>query len=561
MTTDISLEKTLPCNLEAERVTLGAILMDERALASLNGHLSADDFYLESHRRIFGKMRALAAASTPIDSVTLKNELQRSDELEAAGGVVYLEGLTTGVPRVVNVEHYAKIVKENATLRRLIQVSNETMARSYEAEEPAAEILTSAQNAIRVITDRNGDPRLPRNAPEFTQEAEDRYKLTLPDVGIVIEVDRLRREHHELMGELCVRCSLPGARTYDGTLSTGNFNLSSTRARTERARLLADQSKAPDLDWPTYLEEFCQRVLAAERIGQPAVDLRDLARPEPDDAITIEGLILPRRHPAFIFGDGGAAKSYTGLYLAGRMVEKGLAVALFDWELAGEDHRDRLERLFGKAMPRIVYARCEKPLVYEADRLRRIVREKEIAYAVFDSVAFACDGPPEAAEVAGAYFRAVRQIGAGSLHIAHVSKADGADQKPFGSVFWSNGARSTWYVKLADQSPDGRTLSVGFFNRKANLGRLHPPAGFKIAFTSDRTYFSKSDPADSPDLAIKMTIRERMIHLLRDGALPLERVAEETDTKLETIRRTANRYKTIFTVIEGGKVGLLQRVS
>lgn len=397
-----------------------------------------------------------------------------------------------------------------------------------------------------------------QNESPFTQESDDRYKLRIRDAGIVIEVDRLRRDSHELVGELCVKCSLPGARTYDGALSIADFNLSSARARLERARLLAGRANAEGLDWVGYLEELCQRVLAAERKGQPAVDLRDLERPNPDDALRVDGLSLPRRHPTIIFGDGGAAKSYTALYLAGCLAGQGLAVALFDWELAGEDHRDRLERLFGLAMPRISYARCERPLVYEADRLRRIVRDGGIGYAVFDSIAFACDGPPEAAEVAGRYFRAVRQIGTGSLHIAHITKGEGGDQKPFGSVFWSNSARSTWYAKLADESPDGTTLQLGLFNRKSNLGQLHQPTGFLIKFTPDRTYFTKSDPADTPDLAEKMTIRQRMMHLLRRGALPIEVVADELEAKPDTVRRTACRHKNTFTVLQGGKVALLQ---
>ncbi len=242
--------------------------------------------------------------------------------------------------------------------------------------------------------------------------------------------------------------------------------------------------------------------------------------------ISVEGLSLLRRHPAIMFGDGGAAKSYAGLS-GWTLTEQGLNVALFDWELAGEDHRDRRERLFGKAMPKICYARCERPLVYEADRLRRIVRDEKVDYAIFDSIAFACDGPPESAEIAGKYFRAVRQIGVGSLHIAHITKSDGGEDKPFGSVFWHNGARSTWFAKLVDSSPDGQTLSLGLFNKKSNLGRLHKPAGFKITFTEDRTYFAKADPADTPDLAEHMTVRERMKYLLRNGALPVAEVAEE----------------------------------
>jgi replicative DNA helicase len=154
MPSDISLEKTLPCNLEAERSILGAILLDDKAIHTVLETLQKDDFYLESHRRIFDKMFGLTADGTAIDLVTLKNELQRTEDLESAGGAAYLASLTDGMPRAVNVEHYAQIVKEKATLRRLIQVSNETMARSYQGEEQAEEILSDLEKAIFEVASR-----------------------------------------------------------------------------------------------------------------------------------------------------------------------------------------------------------------------------------------------------------------------------------------------------------------------------------------------------------------------------------------------------------------------
>ena len=148
MPADISLEKTLPSNLEAERSVLGAILLDDKALFTVIEKLRKEDFYLESHRRIFDKMYALAASARPVDLITLKNELQRSDELESAGGPAYLASLTDGLPRAVNIEHYAQIVKEKATLRRLIQISNEIMTRSYQSEESSEEILEDVEKAV-----------------------------------------------------------------------------------------------------------------------------------------------------------------------------------------------------------------------------------------------------------------------------------------------------------------------------------------------------------------------------------------------------------------------------
>ena len=145
---DVSLEKTLPSNLEAERSILGAILLDDRAVFTVFGSLKSQDFYLDSHRKVFEKMLHLMNNSRPIDLVTLKEELQRSNELESVGGAAYLASLTDGLPRALNIEYYAQIVKEKSTLRRLIQISSETMARSYQDEEPTEEILQHVEQAI-----------------------------------------------------------------------------------------------------------------------------------------------------------------------------------------------------------------------------------------------------------------------------------------------------------------------------------------------------------------------------------------------------------------------------
>jgi len=177
----------------------------------------------------------------------------------------------------------------------------------------------------------------------------DCYRFSMPGLDLTFEVDRLRRDRQDLLGELTVRCGLPGAKTINGCLSTGDFNFSSVRARQERAKFLAQRAGTNGkVDWLGLLEDFCQRVFEAERTGDPFVRLRDLPRPERgDDIIIHHGLTFPRRHPSIIFGDGGDAKSYTALYLGGLLAYRGLSIALFDWELCGEDHRDRYERLFG----------------------------------------------------------------------------------------------------------------------------------------------------------------------------------------------------------------------
>src|SRR5688572_9469047 len=122
---DPFLERSLPSNLEAERCVLGAILLDNRLCNQAIELLRRDDFYLEAHRRLFERMVSLSEQARPIDPVTLREELQRFGEFDSVGGATYVAGLIDGVPRLENVEHYAKIVKGKAILRRLISTSNQ----------------------------------------------------------------------------------------------------------------------------------------------------------------------------------------------------------------------------------------------------------------------------------------------------------------------------------------------------------------------------------------------------------------------------------------------------
>ena len=112
MPVDSQLERPLPSNLDAERSILGAVLLDNNALNTAIESLKAEDFFLPQHRHVFTQMIALADAQQAIDLVTLTEELHRRGELEASGGAPYLASLVDGVPRVSNVEHYARIVKE-----------------------------------------------------------------------------------------------------------------------------------------------------------------------------------------------------------------------------------------------------------------------------------------------------------------------------------------------------------------------------------------------------------------------------------------------------------------
>lgn len=398
----------------------------------------------------------------------------------------------------------------------------------------------------------------------FRALTEGSYRATDTAHGIEFTVDRLRRERHELVGELAVSCGILGTKAFDGVLSIGTINLSSVRARHEWARRLAERARTNGIDWGSLLEEVAQHTLAADRLGQPSQSLRSFPKPAPDDEYDHDGFRLPASHPAVLFGDGSSLKSYLALYLAGGLCRRGIRVGYFDWEMDGSSHRDRLERLFGIEMPDVRYVRCDRPLVYEVDRLRRIARDDELVYGIFDSVGVATDGPPEAAESANEYFRAARQLGIGGLHIAHITKGENADQKPFGSVFWHNGARSTWFAKLAATSPDGQTLTIGLFNRQTNLGPLRPAVGFEVNFADANTTIRRVNIADVDELAASLPLWQRMKHALRSGPLTAAALAGELDAKEDSIAKAGRRYEgKVFTWLSDAsgtrRIALLHR--
>ncbi|MHB8501877.1 MAG: replicative DNA helicase [Candidatus Acidiferrales bacterium] len=153
MPVDATLEKPLPNNLDAERSVLGAILLDNNALNAAIENLRAEDFFLDQHRRVFTQMISLGEAQQAIDLITLTEELHRRGDLEAAGGAPYLASLADGMPKVSNIEHYARIVKEKALLRNLIHATHNIQQRAFEGEDGADTILDNAESSIFALAE------------------------------------------------------------------------------------------------------------------------------------------------------------------------------------------------------------------------------------------------------------------------------------------------------------------------------------------------------------------------------------------------------------------------
>ena len=148
MASDITLEKNLPHNMDAERSVLGSILIDNQAINRAQEILREGDFYRDNHRKIYKVMEVLSERSTAIDEITLKEELGKAGDLESVGGPAYIASLADGVPTSTHVEYYARIVKEKSVLRGLISSASRILTECYKAEDDVEEILDRAESSI-----------------------------------------------------------------------------------------------------------------------------------------------------------------------------------------------------------------------------------------------------------------------------------------------------------------------------------------------------------------------------------------------------------------------------
>ena len=179
-------KKTPPHSLEAEKTILGGILVNNKNLNVVLSIITVEDIYKETNRTILEKIISLVDKACPVDLLTLADELQKSGSLEDVGGPAYLSSLMDGVPKSINIEYYARIIKEKALLRRLILSSAKIISSSYDQKEDADFLLDEAQSAIIEIAEE-------RVKPGFISVG----KLTSPALEIV---DALRTRKEAVTG-------------------------------------------------------------------------------------------------------------------------------------------------------------------------------------------------------------------------------------------------------------------------------------------------------------------------------------------------------------------------
>jgi replicative DNA helicase len=169
---EFALDKSMPSNVEAERLILGVILLDNSVINQAAERLKPDDFFLPSHRRIYEKMIYLYEQGRGIDPITLQEELRRAGELEQVGGPAFIAALFDGVPRFSNIDNYTRITKGKSTMRRLINAANQVMTMAFDGEEEPEVILDQAERLILSIA----EDRIKQGFTPLSEVAEQQLK-------------------------------------------------------------------------------------------------------------------------------------------------------------------------------------------------------------------------------------------------------------------------------------------------------------------------------------------------------------------------------------------------
>ncbi len=148
-------DKIPPQNIEAEQSVLGSLMIDKNAIIKIADLVNEDDFYKNSHGKIYKTMLYLYEHHEPIDLLSLSNRLKETDEMEKIGGQSYLASLANAVPTAANIVHYAKIVAKKSVLRKLIDNASQIISNAYDETGEIDKTLDEAEQKIFSVSQKH----------------------------------------------------------------------------------------------------------------------------------------------------------------------------------------------------------------------------------------------------------------------------------------------------------------------------------------------------------------------------------------------------------------------
>jgi replicative DNA helicase len=144
-----------PQNIDIEASVLGSLLIEGDSFIKIADLLSAEDFYDERHRKVFASMRTLHDKRSPVDILTLSEQLKAEGHLDAVGGAGYLTELTNFVPTAAHLEQYAQIVADKSIRRRLISASQDITSIGFDENKSLQELIEEAESRLFEVSNRH----------------------------------------------------------------------------------------------------------------------------------------------------------------------------------------------------------------------------------------------------------------------------------------------------------------------------------------------------------------------------------------------------------------------
>lgn len=181
------IDSTRPTAIHAEITILGGMLLDEIHIEDATELLEAEDFALDSHRRIFRAILAVREGGMAVDTTTVLNELQRRKEFDTIGGSGYFFSLTEGLPRRLSIESYVRIVKDKSRMRKLLRISELTQTEAQDQSEDSGIIIARSMERMQDLIDGAGNSRMERMGDYLNQHykhSEDVFLTNKKEMGV-----------------------------------------------------------------------------------------------------------------------------------------------------------------------------------------------------------------------------------------------------------------------------------------------------------------------------------------------------------------------------------------
>lgn len=302
--------------------------------------------------------------------------------------------------------------------------------------------------------------------------------------------------------------------------------------------------------WRQMISDVARLSIGQFTRGQPWSLLREAPRAQ-QMGYAHRPLLLAKE-PTLWFSAGGGMKSYLALALGVQMetgIDLGLGtplvrnhVAYLDWEWDIGQHARRLDTLITpedqeRLGVNLVYRNCGgRPLRNQIDELKRLVAQEGVTYVIIDSASPACGRASDNDEIV-AFFQSISQLNVGSLILAHITKTDRNSQDDvqtaFGGVQWENQARSTWYIRKAQE--EGSTVAdLVMTHQKINAGMMAQPIAIRFQFPYEDepgglVNFQIMNPSDLAPETFRdsgISFRDKIKFLVKNRPMSAEEIAD-----------------------------------